>query len=564
MKKILAIIFACLSIFTIKSEYLVYKKVGDSIKLPTHDEHEKEIYPTLMKYQFPMCTNPLNNVHPEEIDASERDFLEYKLKIFNHSYCVAFVPTVLYELFILEKYTDRTLDLWAESIIEFFLKHLKEETDITVEDFNDQMKKSFHPLTTILSDEEFKNIKVALANKAVVFNFYNDEGDKKEQYELINKIYTEILLPHLHILSQMGALHGGMNALGDFRSSAHRRSPLTTSLPRPLKTITQIYNDQELYKDALLLNRHKNVADGHYAINKELGALIVNYLDKSGDKLQLPFLGAKKTLKLIRKKIANNLKNPKHHIIISSHSLDSIEEKAEYTPTSHDPRSFWFVRKPYESIHVRTPYHILEDLNTKQAKLLLNATLESEYSSEKNDDFNIYRAEKIFTLDDKKYILMPYKDKRPHSLSFGVSLFAGFGGDRGATTFYLSKNRNICITLAIPKRDYHKDFVQDDNVIFIPPYNTIVELAGGVGELFHARSKLPNVEHDYHISGICHKSNDAIEDLYVHKDDKEGILSKLSTLFKNKLTFLKSSDSISLRDQEIEEELHVGRTPSSF
>lgn len=561
MKKALAIIFACLSIFTIKSEYLVYKNVGDSIQLPTATEHEKEIYSTLMKYQFPMCTNPLNDVHAEEIDKPEREFLENKLRVFNDSYRVVFVPTVLYELFVIEKYTDRRLDLWAESIIEFFLKHLKDKTEISAESLDKQMKDCFSALTTTLTARDRNEIKAALANSALVFNYYGYEGDATKQYQEINRIYKNILLARLHILSQMGELHGGMNALGDIRSFEYIIHPLTVQMGRPLKTITKISKREELLSDAQKLNSKANVKKAHFVINDELGKQIIPFLEKTDSQVKLPFTGARKTLKLIRQKLSDNLRNPKRHIIISSHSLDTIEEKEEYAPTKYDPRPYWFVRKPHQAIHVRKPYYLLEALGTKKAKLLLYAALENEYASEKENNFNIYRAEKIVTINDKKHILMPLKHAYPHSFSFGLSLFAGFSGDLGATTFYLSIKRPICIALPVNKKMYHHDLEKNAHILVIPPYNTIVELVGGTGELFHARSKVPNIKHEKHISGICHKINDAIKELYVYTEKIPHIFSQLEILFKNNIKFLKSSASIPLRDEELEEELQMGTSP---
>jgi len=113
MKRLLFLALFLCNLLTNKAEYLVFKEVEGFICLPTEEEHSLCIYPTLMKYRFPMCTNPLNEVSPDEINAPERDLLERKLQEVDPNYRVVFVPTVIYELFMIEKYTDRTLDLWG-------------------------------------------------------------------------------------------------------------------------------------------------------------------------------------------------------------------------------------------------------------------------------------------------------------------------------------------------------------------------------------------------------------------------------------------------------------------
>ncbi len=70
------------------------------------------------------------------------------------------------------------------------------------------------------------------------------------------------------------------------------------------------------------------------------------------------------------------------------------------------------------------------------------------------------------------------KTKRPHSLSFGVSLFAGCLYDIGATAFAYMKAQPNAYAIAIPIRALRQA------PFYVPPGNSLVQLFGE-GELFH-------------------------------------------------------------------------------
>ena len=158
MKKFLFFTLFLCSLFTNKAEYLVFKEIDDFICLPTEEEHETVVYPILMRYQFPMCTNLLNNVSPDEIDAQEQAFLERKLQEKDPAYRVVFVPTVIYELFMIEKYTDRTLDLWAEYILEKYLEFVKDTKEITAKMCTEVENIAFSEVSCQLDDTTKKII----------------------------------------------------------------------------------------------------------------------------------------------------------------------------------------------------------------------------------------------------------------------------------------------------------------------------------------------------------------------------------------------------------------------
>jgi hypothetical protein len=524
MKRLLFLALFLCNLLTSKAEYLVFKEVEGFICLPTEEEHSLCIYPTLMKYQFPMCTNPLNEVSPDEINAPERDLLERKLQEVAPNYRVVFIPTVIYEIFMIEKYTDRTLDLWAEYIFERYLTFIKEEKEITEIDCKEIESSAFSEISCQLDHSTKQTITRQLRNKAMALNYYLlDEPSPRQQYKTLAQIYTEILIPHLHPLSQMGEVYKGINSLGDPRSfhySAHHT--ISAILPRPIKTTKEMPEKDSIYNDAQKLKNDSNVKKAHYTINCELGMAIKAFLLKKDSHLILHFYHAKNLLLEILSNISNNLKNPKRLTILSSSSLDSLSEKIEaeaFSPSQQDPRTWWRVRKPYDAIIVRQPYHLLEKLMNKKTKKMLLNVVQGEYSSEEHNCFNLYRG--IERSGATAELFPGLKDDHTPSISFGTTLFSGFTGDLKATAFYLAHERSTCLSLSIDKQKKHLAIAKKTNNIVIPPYNTIIGFIGGIGELFHSRTKVPSTPCKHPIPQLHLEVNSAITKAYTVSIDQK-------------------------------------------
>jgi len=266
MKKLLFFALFLCSLLTSRAEYLVFKEIEGFICLPTEEEHSLCIYPTLMKYQFPMCTNPLNEVSPDEIDVPERNFLERKLQENDPNYRVVFIPTVIYELFMIEKYTDRTLDLWAEYIFERYLTLIKEKKEINRTDCKEIEDAAFSEISCQLDQSTKDAIIRQLRNKTMALNYYLPyEPSSLQQYGTLAQIYTGILIPHLHPLSQMGEVYKGINSLGDPRSSHHSdHHTISTILPNAIKTEEKMEKEDSIYKNAQHLKNDSNVKKAHY------------------------------------------------------------------------------------------------------------------------------------------------------------------------------------------------------------------------------------------------------------------------------------------------------------
>lgn len=104
MKKILTFILFAYA-FSLNAEYIVYKK--NEVPDPIIDQQEyAKIYAVLMNYQWPMVIGSaykMPKAELQEITASkvkaEEDFIRKKLQELSPEYDIAFIPTILYELF---------------------------------------------------------------------------------------------------------------------------------------------------------------------------------------------------------------------------------------------------------------------------------------------------------------------------------------------------------------------------------------------------------------------------------------------------------------------------------
>jgi len=132
--------------------------------------------------------------------------------------------------------------------------------------------------------------------------------------------------------------------------------------------------------------------------------------------------------------------------------------------------------------------------------------------------FFLYRGSKNM-MDDAPFWMDSGTIHKPHSLSFGLSLFGGILHDKTATVYSHITKKNITDFYAI--RCLKTQFLTHTNpesvisethhifrtVFFIPPVPTLLELAG-MGEFFHGRSKVFLPERDNSqekfVSGIVH------------------------------------------------------------
>jgi len=152
---------------------------------------------------------------------------------------------------------------------------------------------------------------------------------------------------------------------------------------------------------------------------------------------------------------------------------------------------------------------------------LIWKVIKMEWEAHDENIIFLYRGTKDRNQDG--YIWRDENDTiKPHSLSFGLSLFGGILHDKTATVYSYATKQTVLDFYAIPLHKiqflkHTKPFLEitdfpdfpttnPNDIFFIPPVPTILELAG-MGELFHPRSKV-HIPHDvresrdYFVSGI--------------------------------------------------------------
>lgn len=451
----LFISFLLVLIGPVQAEYLVFKKLGMKIVLPSRSEHKNKIYPILMRFQFPMNQSLATG-------DCECLFIENKLKELDPSYRVVFVPTTLYELFMVEKYTDRSNDLWAELLLSgYHLKDLKKRE--YVEEF---FKWCFsNPIESSIPEDERKKI---VAEFVKIRNYSSSEKERKAK---------EIIKKYTHPLSVMGCLHQG------------KEGYLRPSINIECKIGKEINYD--------FINKHEDVIETHYTVNKELGAFVLPFLEKKNlwkvflrldaDDLQFPLCSARELVQSLLIKIIQNIRKTTPIVTESIYNLLTKEEKENYEFAFGARPIKWYRFKGYYPFNFeayKAYHHFLTDKTTS----FILSVIDDEYESEHKNKFNLYRGELRQVNEESRFMEMII-DGVPRSLSFGTSLFAGFIHDLGACVFDYACKRPIFYGVGFNKSwDVHeKDF------IVISRYNTVVSFAFGEGEFFHARTKFPRL-----------------------------------------------------------------------
>jgi hypothetical protein len=93
----------------------------------------------------------------------------------------------------------------------------------------------------------------------------------------------------------------------------------------------------------------------------------------------------------------------------------------------------------------------------------------------------------------------------PHSLSFGMSVFAGIRFDRSASVFDLARKPSQCPDVYALKLSI-KEYMDPNCIIFVPPLPPLLQISG-LGELFHPRTKVwVSGKQEFFVSGLLHCS----------------------------------------------------------
>ncbi|MCL4361705.1 hypothetical protein M1446_05120 [Candidatus Dependentiae bacterium] len=142
--KLFKLFFLLGIIFTVHSEYIVFKNSGQKI-LPITDEAEyKKVYNILQTYQWPMVIGSANKIDKKDLAEltkpgspfAEEKFLRKKLKELSPIYDIVFIQTIFYETFFVtyqSNYRDfKEITNFNPEDFEFFstLKKIKLDRNI--------------------------------------------------------------------------------------------------------------------------------------------------------------------------------------------------------------------------------------------------------------------------------------------------------------------------------------------------------------------------------------------------------------------------------------------------
>ena len=144
MLKVAQVIILLSCIFNIHAELLIVKKtdIGFSSLGAFDERNYDEIADILLKYEWPMVitNNSLTEQEQNELltnqPYAEENFISQKLKIINPDYDVIFIPTCLFELFILRQINDKFVtpygknSHWFLNPLEIAIKKAKTSIDI--------------------------------------------------------------------------------------------------------------------------------------------------------------------------------------------------------------------------------------------------------------------------------------------------------------------------------------------------------------------------------------------------------------------------------------------------
>lgn len=125
MKKTIKILLLLGFIISLRAEYIVYKKTKDGKVQPFDLKADKElyqkIYTVLQNYQWPMVLNNaiksgdvLESLTPENAFGEEK-LLRKKLKEIAPDIDIAFVPTIVYEMFVITEVSNYPDTIWIPS-----------------------------------------------------------------------------------------------------------------------------------------------------------------------------------------------------------------------------------------------------------------------------------------------------------------------------------------------------------------------------------------------------------------------------------------------------------------
>ena len=516
------------------SEYIILKKESTGKLVPLDKIEHAKIYTTLMLYQFPANTNPESKISEEErIQALENEqiFIQNKLNE-QGPYELIFIPTTLYELYILDLYLDyhnRVLQL-----LDWFVSDFHEL--INSRNLQNLTQAGIKPDMLSISEKELKNFRDNLKKRTRNLHINTKEISDfliNQQQELIknfNAILSDLAkdTPEDFIKKISDFLENKENIIIDYINPGSKEQ-------WGVEYLTKFTRDPFTFDDFNLggirdnmaqvaLNLIENIKDvskqhlesAHFTINKALAQELSQRETLNSGLKAIDIRTANTWAHQIIKKFSDLTSNPKKQLL---GYFSNFSRSKRIMQRSSSKYSYWegnqrvlariahILAQNKSFIDVISELQLVVDQCFGEQRGLGNRTLKRiislEYSAHNRQEAIIYRGQDPFSYDGKKYFVLPfYTQKYTHSelyypesysASFGSSLFGGifkdtWGGEKGANAFQFICHSSLDIAVRVNKKLYNDTLKSHENIVFIPPYTELAVLFLGFGETFHVRT----------------------------------------------------------------------------
>ncbi|MCL4361708.1 hypothetical protein M1446_05135 [Candidatus Dependentiae bacterium] len=266
MKLINLFLILMATMYTTYAEYIVFKNNGSDILLINEQEYQK-IYDILQIYQWPMVLGSANNISQKELDeltkpieAAEEKFLRKKIKEISAEYDIAFIPTTIYETFVINlKESKHSLPYCSIDDIIYINKTFSRCASINIDP---EISKIVKDPTSLIQD---------------VYNYYNMYNFKQSTYQL-HFIINNALLKSLNIYTDLIQTKRVQNEIDKYKT-------IITQLI--IQSKTQAWELGYLYDDQI----QKKLIDLEYEARKKNAGILY----RGGRARQIYIIGTKGT-----------------------------------------------------------------------------------------------------------------------------------------------------------------------------------------------------------------------------------------------------------------------------
>jgi len=421
------------------AELIIVKKEDNKLVALTDSDIQKygsKITEILQKYQWPMCiASDLTEEEKVQLlrsdkPCAEEQFIQRKLQESIDPYdCdlqVVFVPTTLYELFMIQQFFSQEDSMLRKSVNQWL------RVDQWSARNPDSYKKSID-LGSIVDNPDLDlqtmytkifglNVQAVYKKIFETYKCENDRFIKSEQSALLefnNELALKLFLACPELQDSIDGIHGSKKI--ELRSTS---------------IVKQLIQENITLKEKNKINYFPRCVN----YNDKIYSMVTGFSSK------------------INFSIIERYKNHEYEarelnkaLLVRGTSCEKFDVTVEGIQSSHTLLGNSFRNYQWEDVY---------DENGKYK------------SYERRSFVEAYKKQQV----------------APYSVSFGASLFGGFIRDNGACAYcYLTRDHSSIrgYSLFVDKQKYIED--RESNLFFIPPLSTIASLFGD-GEYFHPRS----------------------------------------------------------------------------